>query len=166
MAEITVIGNQLHFMGSIYRCAIGKSGFSANKQEGDGCTPLGIFSLRECWYRADRLDEPNTKLPLKVIHEDDGWCDDPKSPDYNRPVKLPYAYSHEVLSRQDRVYDLIIPLGYNDTKPIPGKGSAIFIHLARNDFRPTQGCVVLAKNDLLTLLPHFSPQTCVEIRQI
>lgn len=163
--QLVVIGNQLHGFGKSYRCAIGKSGFSNNKKEGDGKTPLGIFPLRECWYRADRLSAPKTSLPVKIIRENDGWCDDPKSPDYNRHVALPSVFSHERLWRDDHAYDVIVPLGYNDNPVAAGKGSAIFLHMARDNYKPTEGCVALAKDDLLALLPHLSPKTCIEIKQ-
>ncbi len=165
MADLVVSGNQLSFAGKTYRCAVGKGGFSAGKKEGDGCTPLGKFLLRECWYRADRMDTPQTKLLLKIIHENDGWCDDPKSPDYNKHVTLPFSASHERLWRQDHAYDLIIPLGYNDAPAVPGKGSAIFLHIMHDDGGPTEGCVALAKNDLLAVLPKVQTGTSIEIRK-
>lgn len=165
MSDIVVTGNQLIFNGKTYRCAIGKGGFSADKKEGDGATPLGIFALRECWYRADRVEKPHTKLPLRVIENNDGWCDDPQSPHYNSHVKLPFRGSHENLWRDDHCYDLIVPLGYNDGPVVPGKGSAIFLHCMHDDGRATEGCVALAKTDLLQLLPHLSLQSRIEIKQ-
>jgi len=162
---IQIIENVLLIESSRYRCAIGKGGFAADKKEGDGATPLGFFPMRECWYRADRMNTPVTKLPLKIIHPDDGWCDDPKSPDYNRHVKLPFAPSHEKLWRDDGVYDLIVPLGYNDDPVVPGRGSAIFMHIAKPNYLPTEGCVALAKNDLLDLLPQLDAQTLVIIKK-
>jgi L,D-peptidoglycan transpeptidase YkuD (ErfK/YbiS/YcfS/YnhG family) len=161
---LIVTGNQLSFAGKTYRCVIGKSGFSADKKEGDGATPLGVFALRECWYRADRLSAPASGLPLHVVEKDDGWCDDPQSPHYNIHVKLPFRGSHEMLWREDHAYDLIVPLGYNDEPVIPGRGSAIFLHLAQPDWRPTEGCVALAKSDLLELLPQLHTETRIEIR--
>jgi len=315
MADLVVSGNNLVFNGKSYRCAIGKGGFSANKKEGDGATPLGKFLLRECWYRADRLSAPETKLPLRVIYETDGWCDDPKSPDYNKHIIVPPAsgedkggvlynewqlgagpystrqseaqknakelrhnltkaerklwyevltakqlenfkfrkqmpigpyivdfacvekkliieldggqhgesegeardkkrtafleeagysvlrfwnndvlknlegvaetirlallnthpplnppplaggakYSYERLFRDDHVYDLIIPIGYNDDPVVPGYGSAIFLHLAHADYRSTEGCIALAKLDFLAILPAIDTKTMIEI---
>ena len=336
--SIKVIGNQLTFVGKTYRCAIGKNGFAANKKEGDGCTPLGVFPLRELWYRADKLPAPKTDLPLKIITKNDGWCDDTKSPDYNKHItlgipiplgeyssKLPlplgegggegsYVYRpaklieyarklrkgstspeaklwsvlrnrqmsgvkfrrqhpidiyvadfyceelkliieldgeshftdsgkasdairskylqknykiirftneeiandfegvvnsiysiialtptlsqrereqkevlsqrereqkevlsqrereqvprHEKLWRDDDVYDLVIPIGYNDAPVISGKGSAIFLHVARNNYEPTEGCIALKIEDLLELLPLLSPQTYIDINKV
>lgn len=162
---IHVVGNKLEFAGKAYNCAIGKGGFSAYKKEGDGCAPLGEFKLRELWYRADKIIAPNTNLPLKIIGINDGWCDDPKSPDYNRHVILPYDFSHEKLWRNDSVYDLIIPLGYNDENIVAGKGSAIFMHIARENYEPTEGCIALKKEDLLKILPYLSPDTIISISE-
>ena len=160
---LQVNGNQLLFKGKIYRCAIGKAGFSSDKREGDGATPLGRFALRECWYRADRLPMPKSGLPLKVIDETDGWCDDPESPAYNKHVKLPYSFSHEELWRKDHRYDLIVPLGYNDGPILPGKGSAIFMHIAAPDYAGTEGCVALEQGDLLEVLTDCDASTIIEI---
>lgn len=135
-----------------FRCAIGASGLSGDKREGDKATPVGTFALRECWYRADRMAVPQTGLTLRVIGKDDGWSDDPGSPEYNRHVSLPYGFSHERLWRDDAIYDVVVPLAYNDDPVVPGKGSAIFMHLARPDYAPTEGCVALARADFLRLL--------------
>ena len=173
---IFVTGNTLTFQGKTYRCAVGKNGFSADKKEGDGCTPIGTFSLRECWVRADRLPAPQTQLPLRIITEQDGWCDDVEGPHYNQHIKLPEALTltlsqrerehvprHENLWREDHVYDLIIPLGYNDDPIVKGKGSAIFMHIARPNYEGTEGCIALAQQDLLDILPHLSINTRIQI---
>ncbi len=164
MDKLLVIGNELGFRGNKYRCAIGRSGIARKEKEGDGITPIGTFLLRECWYRADKMDAPKTGLPLHIIQQHDGWCDDPKSPDYNKHIKLPYAASHEKLWRDDGAYDLIIPIGYNDSPVVAGLGSAIFLHLAKADYPATEGCVALAKPDLLEILPYFDTSTLIEIR--
>jgi len=160
---LRVQGNQLWVDEKIYPCAIGKSGFSKNKKEGDGGTPVGVFPLRECWYRADRMPAPQTALHLRVIGKDDGWCDDPNSPDYNRHIKRPYAFSHEALWRDDHAYDVIVPLGYNDNPVIFGKGSAIFLHVAKGGYTPTEGCVALALPDLLAVLSQLAVPAFIEI---
>lgn len=162
---LLVRGNSLFIGEKRYRCAFGKGGFSSHKKEGDGATPVGKFFLRECWYRADRIDKPDTRLPLRVIKETDGWCDDPKSTDYNKRVILPFAASHEMLFRDDHVYDLIVPIGYNDDPIVPGKGSAIFLHLAHDDYKPTEGCIALAKPDFLAILPAIDANTTIEIKE-
>lgn len=166
--RLIVTSNLLSFHGKTYHCAIGKSGFSDHKKEGDGCTPLGAFLLRECWYRADRMSPPKTRLPLHIINRDDGWCDDVRNKDYNRHIKISSSakeYSFERLWHDDHVYDLIIPMGYNDDPIVSGKGSAIFLHIVHEDCRPTEGCVALAKDDLLTLLPHLDTNSLIEIRK-
>jgi L,D-peptidoglycan transpeptidase YkuD (ErfK/YbiS/YcfS/YnhG family) len=134
------------------RCALGQGGVSAEKREGDGATPLGRFVMRGLFYRADRLARPATMLPGRAIARSDGWCDAPGDPAYNRLVPWPYPASAEALWREDARYDLIVPLGYNDAPIVPGKGSAIFLHLAAPDFAPTAGCVALALGDLLAVL--------------
>jgi len=160
---LKVVGNKLFFAGKEYNCAIGKNGFSENKKEGDGCSPIGVFALRECWYRADKMPPPKTNLPIKIIHENDGWCDDVESEDYNKCVKLPYRFSHEKLWRSDHVYELIIPLGYNDSPIIKGAGSAIFMHIAREKYEGTEGCIALSLSDLLEILPMLSAKNFIEI---
>lgn len=152
--------------GALYRCTIGRAGVAAPgaKREGDLKTPSGTFALRCCYYRPDRvIPPPQTQLPLIPLSPEDGWCDDPAHSLYNRPVKLPFAASHEKLWREDHVYDFIIPLGYNDEEITPGHGSAIFMHLMREDGVGTEGCVALARDDFLKLLPRFSKETQVVV---
>jgi len=158
--------NELVAEGVTYRCAIGSAGFidGAAKCEGDKKTPIGRFHLRECWYRADRIERPTTQLIVKRIKEEDGWCDAPEHPEYNRHVSLPFDASHEKLWREDHAYDLIVPIGYNDFPIEAGKGSAIFLHVAQPDFRGTEGCVALAIEDLLALLPKLTPDSMIAIR--
>ena len=134
------------------RCALGRGGLSRDKREGDGATPVGSWPMRRLLYRADRVALPHTALPSSAIGQDDGWCDAPRDRNYNLPVRLPYSASAETLYRQDGVYDLIVPLGYNDAPVVAGAGSAIFLHVARPDFAPTEGCVALALADLLMVL--------------
>ncbi len=155
----------LDFDGQRYRCTLGETGLTGDKREGDLKTPVGSFPLKEVWYRADRMDAPMTDLPLRVIEKDDGWCDDVNSTAYNQPVKLPFEPSHEELWREDEKYDIIVTLGYNDNPFKPGKGSAIFFHVAAKDFSPTQGCVGLTKHDLLQVLETATPSTlmCIEM---
>jgi L,D-peptidoglycan transpeptidase YkuD (ErfK/YbiS/YcfS/YnhG family) len=140
------------WQGVRLRCALGRGGVRRDKREGDGATPVGSWTMRRLLYRADRLARPETSLPVSVIARQDGWCDAPLDLNYNRPVTLPYPASAESLWREDGVYDLIVPLGYNDADIVSSAGSAIFLHLARPDFSPTEGCVALATADLLGLL--------------
>lgn len=136
------------------RCALGKGGVipAADKREGDGCSPLGVWPIRRVLYRPDRTAPPQTRLPVQPIAPNDGWCDAPGDPAYNRPVKLPYPASAERMWRDDHVYDLVCVLAHNDDPPVPLMGSAIFLHLARPGFEPTEGCVALQLRDLHDLL--------------
>ena len=145
------------------RCALGRTGISAQKREGDGATPAGAFPLRRVFYRADREPHPRTALTCRAIAPSDGWCDEPADGAYNRLVALPYPASAENLWREDRLYDLMIVLGYNDAPVIPGQGSAIFLHLATADFAPTAGCVALLREDLLIVLREARPGTQVVV---
>lgn len=143
--------------GRRFRCALGKGGIRADKREGDGATPVGCWTLRRVLYRPDRVSRPATSLPVEAISPDDGWCDDPAHPDYNRPVTLPHPASCERMCRDDRLYDIVVVLGHNDDPPVPGLGSAIFLHVATEDYKPTEGCVALAPEDLREVLKECRP---------
>jgi L,D-peptidoglycan transpeptidase YkuD (ErfK/YbiS/YcfS/YnhG family) len=138
--------------GVEFRCALGRGGVTRDKREGDGATPVGTWPLREVFYRADRVLRPKTALPLRKLKRSDGWCDAPGDAHYNRRVKLPYPASAEHLWRADRLYDLIVVVGYNDAPVRPDAGSAIFLHVARADYAPTAGCVAFARADLRKIL--------------
>jgi L,D-peptidoglycan transpeptidase YkuD (ErfK/YbiS/YcfS/YnhG family) len=140
-----------------FPCAIGRGGRRPKRQEGDGITPLGRWPVREVLYRADRIARPRTGLPIQAIRPDDGWCDAPMDRNYNRPVRLPYPAGHERMWREDGLYDLVIVLGYNDRPRSLGRGSAIFMHLARADYAPTAGCIALSRADMLKLLGWLRP---------
>lgn len=149
--------------GKRYRCALGRAGILTDKKEGDGGTPRGTFPLREVFFRADRLEKPATGLPIRATANNDGWADDSALPDYNTRVTLPYQGSHESLWREDHVYDVIVVVGYNDAPPVPGKGSAIFIHLAREGYTPTAGCIAFSQADLLEILGQLQDGSMIEI---
>ena len=149
--------------GGSFRCALGRGGVRTDKREGDGATPVGRFPLRRVLWRADRLPQPETGLPVSPIAPDDGWCDDPADPAYNRPVKRPFAASHEELWREDGVYDVIVVMGHNDDPVVPGQGSAVFMHVARPNWDPTAGCVALPLPDLLRLLKDCGPDTVLTV---
>jgi L,D-peptidoglycan transpeptidase YkuD (ErfK/YbiS/YcfS/YnhG family) len=161
--RITVAAGFLSWPGGRVRAALGKGGLSLAKREGDGATPVGVFPLRNLLYRADRLARPQTGLAVSAIGPGQGWSDDPRDVLYNRQVTLPHPYSHERLWRDDGLYDLVVPLGYNDDPPVPGLGSAIFLHCARPDYGPTEGCVAIAVSDLMTLLAGCGADTWLEI---
>lgn len=134
------------------RAAIGARGIVSHKIEGDSGTPRGILPLHRVLFRADRMPAPHCAVPIEPIGPHDGWCDDPAHPDYNRMISLPHEARHEDLWRQDALYDVIGVLGWNDRPVVSGRGSAIFIHLARPDHAPTAGCIALALPDLLAVL--------------
>jgi L,D-peptidoglycan transpeptidase YkuD (ErfK/YbiS/YcfS/YnhG family) len=152
--------------GRVVRCALGKAGViaAADKREGDNKSPLGVWTIREVLYRPDVYPNgPKTALPTRAMAPDDGWCDAPGDPAYNRPVKLPYPASAERMWRDDAVYDLVGVLAHNDDPPVPGMGSAIFLHLARDGYPGTEGCVALAREDLEALLAAAGPGDAIEI---
>lgn len=152
--------------GRTARCALGKAGVvaAADKREGDNRSPLGIWPIRRVLYRPDVYpDGPQTALPTAPIAPDDGWCDAPEDPSYNRPVKLPYPASAERMWRDDAVYDLVAILAHNDAPPVPGLGSAIFLHLAREGYPGTEGCVALARADLEALLAKARPGDAIAV---
>jgi len=155
--------NRLQAGGASFRCALGATGVTTAKREGDKATPAGRFPIRRVVYRADRVAPPRTALPVTPIGPQDGWCDDPGDPRYNRPVALPYPASHETLWRDDHVYDIVVELGYNDDPPVPGRGSAIFMHVARPGYAPTEGCVALALADLETVLAECGPGDTITV---
>lgn len=149
-----------------FRCAVGRGAIADGKQEGDGVTPVGRWPIRRVLYRADRVERPETVFDCAPIGPDDGWCDDPADPAYNRPVSLPYAASHERMTRDDGLYDVVVVLGHNDDPVVPGAGSAIFLHVARDDYGPTEGCVALALPDLLEVLRGAGPGSAVEVQAL
>lgn len=154
-----------HVGDRAFSCAIGRGGLAsaADKREGDGVSPIGVWPLRAVLYRADRGPAPRTALPNRPITRADGWCDDPAHPDYNRLVELPFPASHEVLWREDGLYDLVVVLGHNDDPPVAPLGSAIFLHLARPDYAPTEGCIALSRPDLEMVLALAQPGDALEI---
>ena len=147
----------------IFRCALGPVGVVGEKREGDGATPAGRFQFRRLLYRPDRLAPPQTGLAKIALAPDDGWCDDPADRNYNRLGKLSSRRSSEGLKRADHLYDLVLVLGYNDRPRIKGKGSAIFIHLARPGFTPTDGCIALSRHGLVRLVAHLHPRSMIVV---
>jgi L,D-peptidoglycan transpeptidase YkuD (ErfK/YbiS/YcfS/YnhG family) len=135
--------------------ALGRGGVAALKREGDGSTPFGRLPVRQVLYRADRVMRPRTPIPPRAIRADDGWCEDAADRNYNRLVKLTARSDADRLTREDNLYDLVIVLGYNDRPRVKGRGSAIFVHLARPGYAPTAGCIALSRRDLLMLLAQL-----------
>jgi L,D-peptidoglycan transpeptidase YkuD (ErfK/YbiS/YcfS/YnhG family) len=151
-------------LGSLrFPCALGRSGCTARKREGDGATPIGQWHMRAVLYRPDRLLRPRTALPVRAIRRWDGWCDAPGDRNYNRPVRLPYPASAERLWREDALYDLLVVLDYNERPRARGRGSAIFMHVAKSGYAPTEGCIALARPHLVRLLERLSLRAAVSV---
>ena len=145
------------------RCSIGKNGISYKKKEGDNKTPRGKFKLKYILYRKDRITNLKTKLKKIVICKEMGWCDDPNSKYYNQMVKLPFKGSAEKLWLKDNIYDIIIIIDYNLNPVIKFKGSAVFLHLAKNSYQSTKGCVAINKNDMKLLLEKINKKSKLQI---
>ena len=146
-----------------FKCALGKAGIGKKKREGDYITPKGAFKIVKIYYREDRIRNITSKLKLIKIKNNMGWCDDPKSKKYNQLIKLPSKYRHEKLFRNDRIYDLILVLDYNMNPIIKNKGSAIFIHIAKNNYCKTKGCLALKKKDLIEIISKIKRDTKIII---
>ena len=146
-----------------FRCSLGKGGIRKKKKEGDNITPMGIFKITSIYYRPDRIKKISTQLKKIKITKNIGWCDDPKSNFYNREIKLPNKFSHEKFYRKDNLYDIIAILNYNTKPIIKNKGSAIFIHIANNNYKPTAGCVGIKKSNLIKLLSIIKKNNKIKI---
>ncbi len=149
--------------GAVFPCALGRGGISSNKREGDGATPLGEMRILSGYFRADHVAARATRLPMTPIPGDLGWCEVPDDRNYNRPVRIPYGASHERMRRDDRLYDVCIVLDWNIQPRRRGRGSAIFFHLARPGFTPTQGCVAVTLPVMKRLLPRLSAKTVLKV---
>ncbi len=149
--------------GKAFRCALGKNGISALKREGDGATPLGRLRVLCGFVRTERPFHRASTLELTPIRHDLGWCDAPRDCNYNRPVRLPYGASHEAMFRTDHLYDVCIVLDWNIRPRRRNGGSAIFLHLARPGFQPSEGCVAVERRVMLRLLPHLSRRTVINV---
>ena len=138
-----------------FKCALGRAGIGKKREEGDNITPKGSYKLLKLFYRSDRMPNFKTVLKKKKINKKMGWCDDVNNKNYNKLINLPSSFSHEKLFRKDNIYDLIIPINYNTKKIVKGKGSAIFLHVAKKNYEPTRGCIALKKKDLILLLKNI-----------
>ncbi len=144
-------------------CALGKAGFVRAKCEGDHGTPIGCFTFRNGFYRADRIVRPRTALSLQPARPCDGWCDDVRDRRYNRLLRLPDAARHETLQREDHLYDVVVDFGFNRKPRIMGRGSAVFLHLARPGFLPTEGCIAVHPSAIRRLIAIIGPKTRLRI---
>jgi L,D-peptidoglycan transpeptidase YkuD (ErfK/YbiS/YcfS/YnhG family) len=146
-----------------FPCALGRNGCRALKREGDGATPIGRWRVRAVHYRPDRVRRPSARVPTWAIGVQDGWCDALADRNYNRPVRLPYAASAERLWRQDELYDIVVVLDHNARPRVRGRGSAIFMHVARPGYAPTQGCIALARPHLLRVIARLGARAAVAV---
>jgi len=146
-----------------YRCAIGKAGIKKKQKEGDNITPKGTFKITRVYYRSDKIKNISTSIKKIKINKNMGWCNDSKSPFYNREIKLPSKFSFEKLYRNDNLYDLLAVLNYNTNPVEKNKGSAIFIHIAKKRFKPTAGCIALRKKDLMSLMKVIKKNSKIKI---
>jgi L,D-peptidoglycan transpeptidase YkuD (ErfK/YbiS/YcfS/YnhG family) len=162
--SLSYSASRLSWPGGETRAICGHGGVRADKREGDGASPEGSFPLLNGFYRADRIARPASGLLMTALQPDDGWVDDPTDPNYNRPVKLPYPASHEEMWLKDGLYDLVVVIGYNTDPVVPGRGSAIFLHVARSDFAPTAGCIAIERQVLAGLLGLLGPGSRITIR--
>ena len=164
--HILINKNYLTYNKLKVKCAIGKKGIGNKKKEGDLITPIGLFNIKYILYRKDRV-KVLTKLKKKVIKKNMGWCDDPKSIYYNKLVKLPFVHNYEQLYKRENIYDIILVLNYNMNPVKKNKGSAIFIHVSKINYKKTEGCVAIKKLNLIKLLREINQNTKVKIsRQI
>ena len=161
--HILIKNKFLNYSNYKVKCAIGKRGISSFKKEGDLTTPRGKFKIKGLYYRKDRIKRLKTKLKKIPITKNMGWCDDPKSKQYNKLIRLPFSQSREKLYRRDNIYDLILILNYNMDPVKKNKGSAIFINVAKKKMTPTKGCLAIKKIDLLKLLKLIEKKTLVKI---
>ncbi|GEC15638.1 L,D-transpeptidase family protein [Nitrobacter winogradskyi] len=149
--------------GQAIAVTLGRGGIRANKREGDGATPRGVFRPLRLWWRPDRHPRPRTLLPVRAITPMDGWCEDPADRRYNRPIRLTPNAAGDRLTRDDHLYDFIIEIDHNTRPRVAGRGSAVFLHLARDNFGPTAGCVAMTQPAMLRLLRRISPCTKIVI---
>ena len=153
----------LQYKNLKFRCALGKAGIKKKKKEGDNVTPKGIFKITSMYYRHDRIKNIITAIKKIKIKKNMGWCDDPNSIHYNKQIKLPSKFSHEKLYRKDNLYDLFLVLNYNTNPVIKNKGSAIFLHITKDSYKKTKGCIALKKKHLIELISKIKKNTKIKI---
>ena len=153
----------LRYKNLKFRCALGKAGIKRKEKEGDNITPKGIFKITKIYYRSDKIRKIVTPIKKKKIKKNMGWCDDANSIHYNKQIKLPSKFSHEKLYRKDSLYDLFLVLNYNINPVIKNKGSAIFLHIAKDSYKKTKGCIALKKEDLIQLISKIKKNTKIRI---
>ena len=161
--NIKINKNHLLYKGYKLKCCVGKSGIKKAKKEGDLATPKGTFKLGPLYYRKDRIKLPKCKIKKKIIKKNMGWCNDSKSSRYNKEINFPYNYSAEKLYKKENTYDLILLIKYNVSPVIKKRGSAIFLHIAKKNYQPTQGCVAISKKNFLRIITLINNKTSIMI---
>ena len=161
--KLVVKNGFLNYQNQKYKCSIGYNGLTNNKSEGDGCTPIGTFKINKILYRPDKINNYKFNLDSEIIEKKNGWCDDIESDLYNQKINFPFNQSAEHLYRNDDLYDIICVIDYNLNPIIRGKGSAIFLHVASDDYSPTHGCVAIKKDDLLKLSINLDIESTITI---
>ena len=162
--ELLVKNNHLFVKDRKLQCALGINGLTENKREGDLSTPIGTFQFNKIYYRADRLGNTKFFIDSSIINKNDGWCDDQKSDLYNQYIQFPFHESAEHLYRDDHVYDIVCVLNYNTSPVIPGRGSAIFLHIAKPGFIGTEGCIAIEKEPLIDIATNLTTDSIIVIK--
>lgn len=170
MTQVIVIKNNNKYTAKLFysnkktKCLVGFSGIGIKKREGDGITPKGIFLFNSIYYRHDKIEKPKTSLKCIKLNKNYGWSSDSKDPNYNKIIKTPYKFNHEKLYRQDGLYDLVVPITYNEKNKKKNKGSAIFLHCNDTKKKFTEGCIALEKDTLIDLVRFLGPSSKIIIR--
>ena len=161
--NIKINRHHLLYKGYKLKCSVGKSGIKKSKKEGDLATPQGTFRFGLLYYRKDRVKLPKCKIRKKIIKKNMGWCNDSKSEKYNKEITFPFKFRAEKLYRKEKIYDIFIHIKYNNFPVVKKRGSAIFLHIAKSNYKTTQGCVAISKKDFFKILPLIDKNTLISI---
>jgi L,D-peptidoglycan transpeptidase YkuD (ErfK/YbiS/YcfS/YnhG family) len=161
--HIVINNNYLTYKNYKVKCALGKRGIGNKRREGDFITPKGNFKIKYILYRKDRIKRIQSKIKKIIIKKNMGWCDDPLSKDYNKLIKIPSEYNYEKIYKKENVYDIILVLNYNMNPVVKNKGSAIFIHVTKTNYKKTEGCVAIKKVHLLKIIKELKNNTKIKI---
>ena len=161
--HIYVNKKYLTYQNNKVKCAIGKRGIGKKQKEGDEITPRGTFRIKNILYRKDKINNLRSIIKKTPIEKNMGWCDDPKSKDYNKLIKYPFNYTSEKLYKSDNIYDIILVLNFNMHPIKKNKGSAIFIHISNNNYSTTKGCIAIKKKELIKLIELINEKTKIII---
>jgi L,D-peptidoglycan transpeptidase YkuD (ErfK/YbiS/YcfS/YnhG family) len=161
--HILINKNYLTYNSYKVKCALGKRGIGNKRREGDFITPKGNFKIKYILYRKDRIKRIQSKIKKIIIKKNMGWCDDPLSKEYNKLIKIPSEYSYEKLYKKDNVYDIILVLNFNMNPVVKNKGSAIFIHVTKENYKKTEGCIAIKKIHLLKIIKELKNNTKIKI---